>query len=284
LERRDFLISFIEPWFLDYQLQFGVEGYYRDSQYYSDEYDQRNAGGSFFFRKPLGEFSSIKAEYRGEQVDLFNLDDDASEEFLLDEGSRIQSSITVSYAYDRRDSSLLTRRGTRFDAFAGYMGGPLGGDTDLYTLGAEVSHYIPLPFDTIFLINAEVSFVDSDNRVPVYNRLYLGGANSLRGFDYRDVGPKDENGEPVGGLSMARLTLEYTFPIIKRVRGAVFYDVGFVDEDSFKFGSDLSSDFGVGVRLDLPIGPVRIDVGFPLQAEDDTDNGARFNFNVGYQF
>ncbi len=284
LQRRDFLISFIEPWFLDYQLQFGVEGYYRDSQFFSDVYDQTNAGGAIFFRKPLGEFSSVKIEYRGESIDIYDLSRNATEEFLLDEGDRFQSSVTVSYAFDRRDSTLLTRRGTRLDVYAGYMGGPLGGDTELYNLGAEVSHYIPLPFDTIFLINAEIAFVDSNDRVPVYNRLYLGGANSLRGFDFRDVGPKDELGEPIGGLSLGRLTLEYTFPIISRVRGAVFYDIGFVDEDSFKFGSDLNSDVGVGVRLDLPIGPVRIDVGFPIQADEENDKGARFNFNVGYQF
>ncbi len=284
LQRRDFLFSFIEPWFLDYQLQFGVEGYYRDSQFFSDVYEQTNAGGSFFFRKPVGEFSSVKIEYRGETIDIYGLSRNATEEFLLDKGDRFQSSATLSFAYDRRDSSMLTRRGTRFDAYVGYMGGPLGGDTDLYNLGAEISHYIPLPFDTIFLINAEIAFVDSNDRVPVYNRLYLGGANSLRGFDFRDVGPKDEFGEPIGGLSLGRLTLEYTFPIISRVRGAVFYDVGFVDEDSFKFAGDLNSDVGVGVRLDLPIGPVRIDVGFPVQADDVNDKGARFNFNVGYQF
>ncbi len=284
LERRDFLVTFIEPWFLDYQLQFGVEGYYRDSQFFSDVYDQRNAGGSIFFRRAVGEFSSLKFEYRLEQVDLFDIEANASEEFFLDSGARTQGSGTLTYTYDRRDSSLLTRRGIRFDAYAGLMGQIFGGDTELYTVGAEVSQYFSLPFDTIFLINAEIAFVEGDDRVPVYNRLYLGGANDLRGFDFRDVGPKDEFGEPVGGLSLARLTLEYTFPIISRVRGAVFYDVGQVSDDSFDFGGDFNSDVGVGVRLDLPIGPIRIDVGFPIESDDFNDNGPRFNFNVGYQF
>ncbi len=158
----------------------------------------------------------------------------------------------------------------------------------MYGLSAEFSQYFPLPWDTVFLINAEVAVVDSwgdDDRVPIFNRLYLGGANNLRGFDYRDVGPKDERGEPVGGLSMARLTAEYTFPIIPRVRGAIFYDLGIVSSDSWDFGGgDLNSDVGAGLRLDLPIGPIRLDFGYPLQSDEFNDSTGRFNFNIGYQF
>jgi outer membrane protein insertion porin family len=108
----------------------------------------------------------------------------------------------------------------------------------------------------------------------------------LRGFRYRDVGPKDKNGEPVGGRSLARFTVEYTFPIVESVRGAVFYDVGFVNRASWDFGgSNVNSDVGIGLLLELPaIGPVRIDYGIPLQADEFNDSSGKFQFNVGYKF
>ena len=126
----------------------------------------------------------------------------------------------------------------------------------------------------------------SGDGVPIYDRLYLGGPNNMRGFRYRDVGPKDEDGEPVGGQTLARFTVEVTFPIVESVRGAVFYDVGFVNRGAWDFDTgNVNSDFGIGLLLELPaIGPVRIDYGIPLQADEFNDSSGKFQFNVGYKF
>ena len=120
--------------------------------------------------------------------------------------------------------------------------------------------------------------------VPIFDRLYLGGSNNLRGFAFRDVGPRDAQGEPIGGQSMARATVELTFPIVPKARGALFYDVGYVDSDPYAVGSEhWGSDVGFGIRLDLPIGPLRVDYGIPVE-KDGRSSGGHFNFNVGYQF
>ena len=108
-------------------------------------------------------------------------------------------------------------------------------------------------------------------------------ARNLRGFPFREVGPK-ENGEPTGGQTMWRTTVEVTFPIIEKARGAVFYDMGFVNSDAWSFGfNHTASDIGIGIRLDLPIGPLRLDYGYPVM-RDGYNGGGHFNFNVGYQF
>jgi outer membrane protein insertion porin family len=186
-------------------------------------------------------------------------------------------------------------------------GGFLGGDTQIYGWDLEGSQYFHFKWDTILVFNAEIATVDVWDRsetvsirtnpgvtpatfeqvpaVPIFDRLYLGGSNNLRGFDYRDVGPHDKFGEPLGGQSMARATVEFTFPIVQKTRGAIFYDTGYVHSKAWAFGfNDIASDIGVGVRLDLPIGPLRIDYGIPLQKDGATTNGGKFNFNVGYQF
>ncbi len=114
--------------------------------------------------------------------------------------------------------------------------------------------------------------------------MFLGGANDLRGFNFRDVGPKDMNGEPLGGNTLARFTIETTIKVIDRVRAAVFYDTGFINADSYDFStSHLASDVGFGVRLDLPIGPLKIDYGIPIQ-KDNNSGGGKVQFSVGYQF
>jgi outer membrane protein insertion porin family len=106
----------------------------------------------------------------------------------------------------------------------------------------------------------------------------------LRGFDFRDVSPRDINGEPLGGKSLARLSVEYTGPIIEKARWAVFYDTGYVNAESWNFNTNhLVSDVGIGLRLDLPIGPIRIDYAIPIE-KDVYGGSGKFNFNVGYQF
>jgi outer membrane protein insertion porin family len=141
----------------------------------------------------------------------------------------------------------------------------------------------------ILLVNSEVAGVDAlaeqENRlIKIYDRLFLGGSNNLRGFEYRDVGPKDKNGEPLGGQSMARSTVELTFPIVEKARGALFYDNGFVNVNPWDYNfNDFSADVGLGLRLDLPIGPLRIDYGIPIQSPHHLGSG-KINFNVGYQF
>jgi outer membrane protein insertion porin family len=89
----------------------------------------------------------------------------------------------------------------------------------------------------------------------------------------------------VGGSTYAWATLEYIIPIIEKVRFAVFYDIGFVNSDAYDFGaSKYNDDFGFGIRLDLPIGPIRFDYGIPITTDKYNDRGGRFNFNIGYQF
>jgi outer membrane protein insertion porin family len=161
------------------------------------------------------------------------------------------------------------------------------------------------------------------SNVPIYDRLYLGGSNNLRGFKFRDISPKDTNNQPIGGQSMWRATGEITFPIIEKARGAIFSDVGAVNAGPWTFGvtnidiprgpnqiatfkykvqqaklglgppqapltprrtvESLGSDFGVGLRLDLPIGPLRLDYGFPMDLAGNANHG-HLNFSVGYQF
>ncbi|MGI8820975.1 MAG: outer membrane protein assembly factor BamA [Chthoniobacterales bacterium] len=286
-QRKDFIMSLTEPYFLDRQLSLGGELYYREADFLSSVYDQRNYGFSLEARKALGRFFYTSVQYRLEEVDIFNVSRAVSSQIALENGSRVKSQITPSFVYDSRDNPFLTHKGQRF-VFTPYVsGGFLGGNTQLFGIDIEGSQYFHLPADLILLFNGQFRSVDTwgnGDRVPIFDRLFLGGANDLRGFNFRDVGPKDQNGEPLGGKTAVRGTVELTFPIIDKVRGAVFYDAGFVEPNAFNFGGRLASDAGIGLRLDLPVGPIRLDYGFPIQTGGNNSSSGKFNFNVGYQF
>jgi outer membrane protein insertion porin family len=301
-ERSEFSMSLVEPWFLDQKLSLGGELFFRQSTYFSDFYEQQNVGASIFLRKPIGEKSSVKLEYRLEQVSIDSdvdaedysvtgpNDGDLSE--LADSrigGDFLRSAIGLNYVYDSRDSNIQPRSGHKVDVGLTLAG--LGGDVETVTFSAQGQKYWNLKWDTIFSVNGELAFVDGLNGdVPIFERMFLGGGRTLRGFEFRDVGPRDTayTGEVFGGKSLGYVSLEYTVPIIETVRAAVFYDTGFVNSGSWDPApDDLYSDVGIGVRIKLPISPLplALDYAVPVSSpDDDADKGGQFNFYLNYQY
>jgi outer membrane protein insertion porin family len=285
--RKDVVLSLTEPYFLDRRLSLGGDVYYREADYLSSIYAQRNYGSSLELRKGIGAFMAVSLGYRIEVTELYDISPAASSQILLEQGASTKSQITTNITHDTRDNPFLTRRGHRVSLVPYVAGGFLGGSEQIYGFNLDARQYFHLWKDSILLLSGQIASVDNwgdGTRVRIYDRLFLGGSNDLRGFDFRDVSPKDINGEPLGGGSLADLTIEYTVPIIEKARFAVFYDTGFVNAGAWDFTTKhVVSDVGIGLRLDLPIGPLRIDYGFPIQKERGQGSG-KFNFNVGYQF
>jgi outer membrane protein insertion porin family len=302
-ETKNASIELSEPYFLDQRLQLGGRLFWDEYDYFSDVYNQRDYGFDIYLRKPITNFLSAKLDYTIQAIDLFNIQESlitpTLQNIINQEGTaNLESRVTFGLTYDTRDSAFLTRKGTRIDFTSYVAGGPLGGDVAVYGFDIDAAQYFHLPYDTILLLDGEVGTVanwNGDNIVPLFDRLYLGGASNLRGFKFRDVGPKDEEGNAIGGNTLLRYTIEYTVPIIERVRAAVFYDAGFVNAGSWSFSpksipnskgtsGGFNQDIGIGVRLDLPIGPLRLDYGFPVQEDTFSSKSGQFQFSVGYQF
>lgn len=336
-QRKDFLVSLTEPWFLDRRFSLGGSAFYSEANYLSAVYDQRNYGFSVEARKPLFWVIYGTLGYGLQNIEIYNVDSSASADIKEQAGSTVKSQVNTSIVLDRRDNPILTRTGQRVSIAPYVAGGFLGGDEQIYGFDAEASQYFHFPGDLILLFNGEIATVDVWNtpesktifvtsagiiqsnphpnnlpveirNVPLFDRLYLGGSNNLRGFNFRDVSPKDSNRDAIGGQSLARATVELTFPIVLKTRGAFFYDTGFVNTDSWDFSPEtqavprglhaqidkgetsprstydsLASDVGFGLRLDLPIGPLRLDYGIPIQSAGNDKKG-HINFSVGYQF
>ena len=315
--RQDFVASLTEPWFLGFKLSAGAEVYYRNADFLSNVYAQENAGFALQTRQQVWRALSARTEYRFERVVIYDLGDDLYNDFYGPDGvfggsssngqfgpvikdsagTYYKSAVTSSLVWDTRDSLFLTRKGELLELTGFIAGGPLGGTVQDYGISLEGSKYFTLPWDMIFMTKGQLAVVDGwgggesneddgyGNGVPIFDRLYLGGANNMRGFNFREVGPVDVDDNPIGGNSLAYVTLELTFPIISRVRGAVFTDAGFVNPDAYDFGSSGANvDVGLGLRLDLPIGPIRVDYGIPVIYDSWNGPPGKFNFNIGYQF
>lgn len=292
-ERQDYQLIFEEPWFLDRRLKLGIDLYHRDLQYLSDIYDETQTGGSVSLTKLLYQ-DRFRGNYIGklgytlESIDLdFHDPSTISPEMQLENQRRLVSKMFTSIAYDNRGGGMLPDSGQRTELSADLGGGPFGGDVDFYKLELKTGWYFR-GFGEGHILEAvgRIGVVDeySDTTlVPIFERFFLGGLYSLRGFKYRDIGPRDINDEPLGGKSYYFGSLEYSIPIIDRLRFAVFYDIGNVYQDAYDFDfSQWNDNVGIGVRINLPIGPLRLDYGYPIHNDTAPDGSGRFNFGVGY--
>ncbi|MEO0454812.1 MAG: outer membrane protein assembly factor BamA [Verrucomicrobiota bacterium] len=288
LTRQDALISWTEPWFLDRQISFGFDLFYNNSDFISSRFNQRRYGAAIRVGKALNQFWSIGLRYQAENIEIYDVDQTLPQFFQDEAGVRSKSSVRATLLYDNRDSLFLTRQGEKLEFALEGAGGPLLGDTDIWKAEIEGSKWWSLPWDMIFSIRAATGVADGfdGNDVPLFDRFFIGGNRTVRGFAFREIGPV-QGGEESGGKTMAYTNFETTFPIMDNVRGAVFLDAGINNANTFDYSiGSLGVGTGVGLRLNLPIGPLRFDLGTPLlknnRSTDDFD--IEFHFDVGYQF
>ncbi|NLG34254.1 MAG: outer membrane protein assembly factor BamA [Lentisphaerae bacterium] len=294
-ERSDLEVSLIEPWFLNRRLSLGLDLFRRDARFLSDEYDQITTGGTLTLGKPFFAFNRINWIYGLEDIDIRNVETNASDLIRAEAGGRLKSFGTVELIRDTRNHPFLASRGFRGSASATLAGGPFGGDTDTYQFSLRASQYVPLWFDHVLNIRGWTSLIqeygDSD-RVPIFDRLFLGGPRTVRAFKYRKVGPKDDTEEPIGGRSVVSATVEYTLPVVDKVRFALFYDLGIVWQDLFEKDADhpamgdgvFCDGYGLGVRFDFPGFPIQLDYAWPLNKDEVTSGSGRFSFSIGYTY
>src|SRR5579883_625685 len=207
-------------------------------------------------------------------------------------GWNLFSRVGASLAYDTRNSVTLPNKGQRTEIDGEFVGGPLGGDrnfakiefkTGWYFKGFAKGHVLELVGRTGVAKNLQ------SGDVPFEERYYLGGLYSMRGFKFYSISPRQPGfTEPIGGDSYWFGSAEYSIPIIEQERGigvrfAVFYDIGNVAASPWTWNlTNFDDNWGVGLRLNLPIGPIRLDYGIPIHHDQYNSSSGQFQFGVGY--
>jgi outer membrane protein insertion porin family len=166
------------------------------------------------------------------------------------------------------------------------------GDNEFYKMGGNYRHWFLLPwYKHVVSLRGRLETVDAyGGELPIYEKLFLGGPRTIRGVEYRDVGPKLYRGDggkghaPMGGQTLALGTVEYTIPVFKAVRFATFIDIGSLGADAFDPAlSDVNVAAGIGLRIDIPGFPIRFDVAKPVVSDDSYTKEQFFSFAIGFE-
>lgn len=281
-------LAFEEPWFLNRRLAAGFEVFREKSDYYSSFYDEMRAGFEVYVRRRLFELVEGRLFYSWEDVKIDDVSSNAPG-FIKNEDLAI-SKFGLVLSRDTRDNILFPTEGSLVTLQKEFAGGPFGGDADYGRFELSGARFIRTTesLEQVLSLVARAGtlgrYDGDDANVPFFEKFFLGGPYSLRGWDYRDAGPL-ESGEPTGGNSFAYLGAEYTFKIAEPLRFAVFYDAGYLNSSDFDFDpSDWYDNWGLGLRIMVMGMPLRFDLGFPLSDPTNTGGSTQFHFSGGTRF
>jgi outer membrane protein insertion porin family len=210
-------------------------------------------------------------------------------EFLKNE-TRTTSRLSPTYVYDSRDNFLNPSTGWRH--VVGFEFAGLGG-AKFTRSRYEVTYYHPLLGKLVGAAHARINFADGygGETLPSFERYFMGGPTSLRGFTIENVGPKGADGKPLGGDKSLILNLELQYPFTKSLRGFVFYDRGNVygpgpdlsaTSKDFDLG-EMRNSMGAGIRFISPFGPLGFSYGIKLDRKSGESSG-EFHFSAGSAF
>ncbi len=290
-----FMFSFTEPWFRDTRWSTGFDLYNIERWY--EDFDSESTGANIRLGHPVGEYTKFNFGYEYETVDVSNVDYDAAVEILEQKGSTTVGSFNAGLIRNTVDNRFTPRKGT-LNSLTGKFAG-LGGDSEFITLEASSSRYFPLPWETAFMVRGTIGYIFDygGDKIPIFEKFFLGGLDSMRGFEERTVGPRVKRREynrfithpnqydVVGGEKELFFNFEYLFPIVKSagIRGVVFFDAGNAYRQNEGYLSDVRKSVGGGIRWQSPFGPLRVEWGLNLSPKDD-ENSSQFHFTMGTMF
>jgi len=286
--RVEYSLDFFDPYIFDRPLSLALSSHHLTYEF--DTFDETTLGLSVVVGKRLWNwYTTASIGYEFESVDISGVDDDAPEFIHDQKGKNVSSAVLLSLAQDTRNSSLLPTAGFRRVISLKVAG--LGGDEYYYKVIGDVGWY--KSFDkfikgSVFHIRTRVGFINplplgADRERPVYERFFVGGQETVRGFDEDEASP-EEDGQAYGGTKELIVNLEYLFPLVGGLRGLLFYDAGAAFDNGEKIGiGGLRHALGVGLRFVTPFGPIKLDLGFKLDRKKG-ESLAKIHFSAGTMF
>jgi outer membrane protein insertion porin family len=281
-----FNLGFTNPHVYDTPLAVGGDLYYNSAEF--DEFEKDTLGGRVRFGYPLGEYSRLNWSYRLDRYTISEVSNNAADEIKDVEGVNWSSAAAIGAVRDTTDRRLNPTSGSVNQISIEYAGGLLLGDDEFVKYIVDTSQYYLLPWgnEHVFHFHAQAGLVTENfggDEIPVFERFYLGGMNSIRGYTGGRISPYDEEtGDRIGGTKQAFANFEYIFPLLSDfgLVGVTFFDMGDAWEDEF----DLKRSVGAGIRWYSPMGPMRLEYGYALDEVRDQGNRGKLEFSVGQFF
>jgi len=283
--QQNFSLSFTEPWLFDIPLSAGFDAFNTERVY--QDFTRRSTGGALRLGYELRQFLRGNVMYKYEDVEVTDVSQLASITLRAEEGRSTVSSVTFSLVHNTLDNPMFPMKGWMNIGTAELAGTFLGGNTDFVKFQADTGVYIPIIWDTTVHLRARAGWGEGINgdRLPVFERYFVGGISTVRGYDVRSLGP-EVDGVLIGGNKELIFNAEYIFPIAPslKLRGLVFFDAGNAfDEDESVELRNLRLSVGGGFRWFSPMGPLTFVLGFPLDPQEGEDSSA-VQFSIGTPF
>lgn len=280
-------VSFTEPHLNDSKLSFGFDVYHWTRDF--DDYDKESNGVALRLGYPIWRRWRLYGSWGYDDSNMTEVSEDASQIILDSVDINITHFFSLSLSRDTRNRNFNPNKGSQNTISVKKAGGLLGGDAAYTKYEALTSWYFGWRWNTVFHVKASAGYITEDDsgKLPVYEKFYLGGLNSMRGFESGEISPVDPvTDEKIGGEKMAYMNLEYIFPLVEDMglNGLVFYDMGFVNEtdQDWEF-DDIRSSVGFGFRWLSPMGPLRLEWGYNIDPLDSEDQSL-WDFSIGGSF
>lgn len=281
-------LNYRDPYFLDSKWSLDTLIFLNDRKF--RDFDREAYGGTLSVGRYVYKDLSANVTYRLERQNISDVDRDAR--LIITESKRTISSLGFGLRWDSRNNRLDPSEGILANTNVEVAG--IGGNTEFLKYTASARYWQPFWRDTYFAFLGRYGLIDLRNNgddLIVGERFFLGGPNALRGFGFRRVGPRvpTEDGDFViiGGVQEVLFSADYIIPIVSDInlKGVVFFEAGnaFNDGESPSI-QDLRTDVGFGVRWISPLGPLRLDFGFPLGSRLPGEDSFEVQFTVGSLF
>lgn len=225
--------------------------------------------------------------FRGEYNNIFDVAA-ATESALGDLRKRgWVSGPTLGLVWNTTDSPFEPKNGAVLSLTLEQAGAIWGGDYRFFKISGEAKRYYEIGWETVFAARLKLGLGDAigaKDRFPIFERFYAGGENSVRGYGRRRLGPLSDSNDPLGGLSLLEGSVELRRPIWRELGGALFVDFGQLAPRPFDVRiANLNFSSGFGLSYKTPVGPVRLDIGFPFQ-KPPKDKPWQIHFSIGAFF
>jgi outer membrane protein assembly complex protein YaeT len=278
-------VNFVQPHFLTSETQ----GIINLSQVQEEE-ETYLLNASRFTPRLAHRFSPTLSGFVGYRVEYNKLNDVAAPTVESLGGLRregVLSGPSAGMVWNTSDDPFNPKKGEVISLALDQAGAIWGGQYSFYKVTAEAKKYLEVGWQTIFASRLKLGLADaigSSKNFPLFERFYSGGEKSVRGYGRRRLGPLSASNDPLGGLSLIEGSLELRRPIWKELNGALFVDFGQVSTRRFDIPvGDLQFSSGFGVSYSTPVGPLRLDIGFPFNPPRG-DRPWQIHFSIGAYF
>jgi len=282
-----FNLSYTNPRFLDSNISAGIDLFNWRREF--DDYTKDSVGGGFRFGHPFFEKWYVYYGYSLDNTTLSDVAENASQIIKDSEDINLTSAVHVRFLRDTLNRRFVPDSGSRNSFIVRHAGSWLGGDADFTKIEGSSSWFFPMFWKSVFHIKGAAGqiFASDEKKLPVYERFYLGGMNSIRGFSSTSISPVDPvTNEKIGGDKMWYTNIAVQFPLVEQagLYGEVFSDLGnvYAVDDNWDFG-DFKKTAGIGFMWKSPMGPIRLAWGYNLDQQDGEDT-SNWDFTMGGSF